>query len=612
VNFKDLRERRILQFLVTYVAVGWIALEGVGLLTEQGILPGWTFQVALTLFLCGLPGALIVTWFHGARGNQKAPAVEKWLLALVGVFAVGASAWVARANLMPEVEGLVELGQTEDPRRVAVLYFGAQGGGEDAEFLAAGLTESLIDELTTVDSISVVSRNGSQLFRDEPRPAPDSIGRALGVGTLVDGTVAVAGDRVRVTVNMVNAGDGTQFETTRFERPRQELFELQDTLSLQVADFLRRRIGRELDRIVLRRRTDSQEAWELVQQASVTADRTAEYMEHGDVEAASRALEEADGILARAEQADPSWVEPVTRRGWLAYRQSRLGGLDRSGYDEWTTVGLEHADRALAMSPQDRSALELKGTLLYWRYLLNLIPDETEADQAFHDAEELFRAAGTPAAQASLSHLLANKGENELAYSAARNSYDADPFLENANLTLWRMAQMQWTLGDDRQSRRWCDEGLRRFPEDFRFHQCQLMVFALEGVAPDVAAAWGHLERFVELSPPQVREFNEKQGLQYMAMALVRAQLPDSARAVMVRGRAPADVDPVRTIAMLESIPRSWLGDWDEVMRLMGLYLSANPLQVDGYKNSLAENAIPWYHRGLQDRPDFRSLVGLN
>ena len=63
---------------------------------------------------------------------------------------------------------------------------------------------------------------------------------------------------------------------------------------------------------------------------------------------------------------------------------------------------------------------------------------------------------------------------------------------------------------------------------------------------------------------------------------------------------------------MLESIPRSWLGDWDEVMRLMGLYLSANPLQVDGYKNSLAENAIPWYHRGLQDRPDFRSLVGLN
>lgn len=612
MKFKDLLERRVLQFFLAYVAAGWIALEAVGLLTEQGIFPGWAFKVALTLFLCGLPGALIVTWFHGARGDQVAPPLEKWLLAGVAVVAVGASTWVWRTSVAPTEEAPIALSDTEDPRRVAVLYFAAQGGGEDAEFLATGLTESLIDELTTVDSLSVVSRNGSQLFRDPPRPTPDSIGKALSVGTLVDGTVAVAGDRVRVTVNMINAGDGTQFETTRFERPRQELFDLQDTLSLQVADILRRRIGRELDDIVLRRRTESREAWELVQQSAVTAARTAEYLEHGDVDGASQALVQADEILVRAEGADPSWVEPVTRRGWLAYRQSRLGGLDRSQYDEWIAVGMGHAERALAMSAEDPSALELKGTLLYWRYLLNLIPDDTESDQAFHDAEALFRAAATPSAQASLSHLLSNKGEVELAYAAARNSYEADPFLENANLTLWRLANTQWSLGDDRQSRRWCDEGLRRFPQDFRFRQCQLMLFAMEGTAPDVPAAWDYFEHFVELSPPQVREVNRMQGLQYMAMALVRADLPDSARSVMVQGRASADVDPVRTIAMLESIPRSWLGDWDEVTRLMGLYLSANPLQVDGYRNLLASNSMYWYHTGLADRPEFRTLLGLN
>jgi TolB-like protein len=612
VDFKDLRERRVLQFLVTYVAVGWIALEAVGLLVEQAVLPGWIFRVAFTLFLCGIPGALIVTWFHGAKGDQVAPPVEKWLLGIVGVFAIGASAWVGRASMEPAVDAPVELTDTEDPRRVAVLYFGTQGGGEDAEFLAAGLTESLIDELSTVDSLSVVSRNGSQIYRDPPRPALDSIGRALEVGTLVDGTVAVAGDRVRVTVNMINAEDGTQFENTRFERPRAQIFDLQDTLSLQVADFLRQRIGIELDRVVLRRGTDSPEAWELLQRAAVTADRTAEYLGHGDVDAASRALEEAEGVLAQAEAADPSWVEPVTRRGWLAYRQSRLGGLDRTGYDQWTTIGLEHADRALAMAPEDRSALELKGTLLYWRYLLNLIPDELESDEAFHTAEDLFRAAGTPSAQASLSHLLLNRGENELAYAAARNSYAADPFLENANLTLWRLASTQWTMGDERQTERWCDEGLRRFPEDYRFHQCQLMLFGMEGVPADVPAAWQHLRDFVEFSPPQLQEVNERQGMQYMAMALVRAQLPDSARAVMVQGRTSAEVDPTREIARLESIPRSWLGDWEEVTRLMGLYLSANPLQVDGYRTSLAENAVPWYHEALQDRADFRSLLGLN
>lgn len=613
MDFKDLRERRVVQFLLTYAAAGWLVLQLVDQVVDRSVLPEVAYRVVLTLVVCGFPGALIMSWFHGARGAQVAPAVEKWLLGVVAVFAIAASVVVARANVSsPTRGGPIELTETEDPRRVAVLYFGSQGGGDDAEFLATGLTESLIEELGTVDSLTVVSRNGSQLYRDQPRPAPDSIGRALAVGTLVDGTVAVAGDRVRVTVNVVNAADGTQLQSTRFERPRQELFDLQDTLSLQVADFLRRQIGQELGQIVLRRGTDSQDAWELVQRAAVVSGRTSELLGHGDVHGASQALVEADSILGRAEEADPSWAEPITRRGWLAYRQSRLGGFDRSEYDEWIAVGLGHAERALAVAPGDRSALELKGTLLYWRYLLNLIPDDAQAEEAFHAAETLFREAGTPSAESSLSHLLMNKGQTELAFAAARNSYESDPFLENANLTLWRLTQSQWSLGDDRQSRRWCDEGLRRFPDDYRFKQCQLMLFAMPDVAPDIPAAWAYMRSFVDASPPQVREINRKVGLQYMGMALVRAELPDSARAVMVRGRASPEVDPTRDIARLESIPRSWLGDWDEVIRLMGLYLSANPPAVQGYRQSVAENDLPWYHSRLLTQPRVMSLLGLN
>lgn len=612
MDLKDLKERRIARFLVTYAAAGWVALQLVDQVVDRSVLPEVVYRVALTLFLCFLPGALIVAWFHGAKGAQQAPVMEKWLLGVVAIFALGASVVVARANLAPAgPAGPIELAATEDPRRVAVLYFGAQGGGEDAEFLATGLTESLIDELSTVDALTVVSRNGSQLYRSD-RPAPDSIGRALQVGTLVDGSVAVAGDRVRVTVSMVNAADGSQFESTRFERPRAELFDLQDTLSLQVADFLRRRIGQELGQIELRRGTEVPEAWELLQQATVAALNAQETLGHGDVEGASRELVRADSILVRAESADPSWVEPVTRRGWLAYRQSRLGGFDRSQYDAWIATGLGHAERALAMAPEDPSALELRGTLIYWRYLLNLIPDPDEADAAFHEAEELFRRSGTPSAQSSLAHVLMNKGEPEFAKMAALNSYDADPFLENANLTVWRLTSASWSLGDEREARRWCDEGVRRFPEDFRFHQCQLMLYAMRNVRPDVPAAWEHLRRFVELSPAQLRELHEKQGLQYVAMALVRAELPDSARAVMVRGRASPDIDPVRDIAFLESMPRGWLGDWDEAVRLMGLYLAANPALVEAYRQSLAADRTFWYHEGLSAQPRFRSLLGLS
>ena len=614
MDFKDLRDRRIVQFLVTYAAAGWLVLQLVDQVVDRSVLPEVVYRVALTLFLCGIPGALIVTWFHGARGDQKAPPLEKWLLGLVGVSAIGASVVVYRANVEPGLEGPapITLGETEDPRRLAVLYFGTQGGGEDAEFLATGLTESLIDELGTVDSLTVVSRNGSELFRRPPRPPADSMGRALRVGTLVDGTVAVSGDRVRVTVDVIDASDGTQRRSAQIERPRAELFDLQDTLSLQVADFLRGEIGRELGQIVLRRGTDSREAWERLQQAAVIEDRADEALDHGDVADASRTLLMADSVLAQAEEADPSWVEPVSRRGWLAYRQSRLGGFDRSEYDRWIQVGLGHADRALALAPDDPSSLELKGTLLYWRFLLTLIPDANEAEETFNQAEILLSRSGTPGAQASLSHLFANKGNAQLAYAAARNSYDADPFLENANLTLWRMAQIQWDLGDDIQSRRWCEEGARRFPDFYRFEQCHLMLDALPGVDPDVPDAWGHMRRFVELSPPQTRAINEKLGLELMGMVLARAELPDSARAVMIRGRASPEEDPVRTIAYRESFGRVVLEDWDEAIRLMGLYFSANPSAVDGYRAGVVENTVPWYHAALAEQPGFRALLGLN
>ncbi len=616
VDLKELRNRRIPQFVVAYAAGGWAVLEVIDQVSDRGILPGVIYRVALTLFLCGFPGALIVSWFHGAKGAQTAPAVEKLLLALVTVLALGAGVAVARASIAPASSrpaGPVVLKPNEDPRRVAVLYFTAEGGGDEAKLLASGLTESLIDELSTVKALTVVSRNGSELYRHH-RPSLDSIGRALRVGTLVDGRVAVAGDRVRVTVSMIDAKDGSQFDSKNFESKRSDLFNLQDSLSLQVADFLRRKVGQEMGQIELRRTTNVVGAWELLQKASLTGERADEALGRGDVQAASETLVAADSILAQAGAADPSWVEPVTRRGWLAYRQSRLTGLDRPQYRKWIGKGLVWADSALAMAPKNPSALELKGTLLYWKYLLNLYDSDAAAQQAFAEAEKLLRASATPSAEATLSHLLMRKGETPQAKIAALNSYDADPFLKSANLTLWRLTRASWDLGDDVETKRWCDEGLRRFPDYYRFHQCQLMLYALPNVPPDIPAAWNDLRRYVELSPPQDTLIDEKEGLQYMAMALVRAHLPDSARAVALRGRASPQIDPTRDIALLESITRGWLGDWKEAVSLMGLYLSANPSVVDAYKDAVngdSGSSMYWYNEGLKSQPGFRALLGL-
>jgi adenylate cyclase len=131
----------------------------------------------------------------------------------------------------------------------------------------------------TVKALSVVSRNGSELFRHQ-RPSLDSIGRVLKVGTLVDGRVAVADKRVRVTVSMIDAKGGSQFDSEVFNSELADIFDLQDSLSVQVADFLRQKVGQEMGKIELRRTTHNVKAWELLQRASLAGERAADRGEH--------------------------------------------------------------------------------------------------------------------------------------------------------------------------------------------------------------------------------------------------------------------------------------------------------------------------------------------
>ena len=105
----------------------------------------------------------------------------------------------------------------------------------------------------------------------------------------------------------------------------------------------------------------------------------------------------------------------------------------------------------------------------------------------------------------------------------------------------------------------------------------------MRGVEPDVDAAWEAFGGMVNASPPERAEFNEQKGRMYVAMALARAGLADSAGAVADRTTTTPDVDPVRELAYYEAIVRSWLGDLDEGIRLMGVFLAANPGRIETF-----------------------------
>jgi eukaryotic-like serine/threonine-protein kinase len=495
------------------------------------------------------------------------------------------------------------------PNHIAVMYLESRGAQDSLGYLADGLTEALIHELSQVPTLQVISRNGVSPYK-KANVTPDSLARALKVGTLVTGDVAQSGDRLRVTVSLVNAGNGAEIGNKILERPRQEIFALQDDMAKEVAIFLRQRLGKEVELRRSRERTANTAAWELAQKASQEISGVEPLIAAGDVRAATRRFARADSLLANAEKEDPRWVTPATQRGWLAYREARLSGsFDKTYYAARIERGLAHVDRALQLAPSDPDALEIRGTLQYLRWLLNLAPDGAESARLLVDAENDLRAsvAANPeqaSAWTTLSHLLINKLETAEAKLAALRAYDADPYLTNANLTLWRLFSTSLDLEDGVEANRWCSEGRRRFPADPRFAECQIWLFALKSQTPDIPKAWSLLEEYVRLSPPNSRDFLRLRGQMLVAMALARAGLADSARSVAVRSRADATLDPPRELVSYEAIVHTILGDKDEAIRLLGRYFASNPQQ-----RSSQDRDDSWWYQSLRGDPRYEALV---
>ncbi len=540
-----------------------------------------------------------------ARGDTARPSRKLLAIGAGALVLLAGGGWFAWKAMGDAEASGVPAGA--DPKRIAVMYFDTRGGGDSLRFIADGLTEALITNLSEVEPLQVISRNGVAPYRDG-NVAPDSVARALNVGTLVQGHVARSPDLLRVTVDMIDAG-GTLISSTTIERPRADVFALQDSVAAEVSTFLRTRLGERIQMRERRAGTRNGAAWELLQRARDEVASADPLIESNDTAALARQWNRADSLFAEVERLDPRWPEPSAQRGWLAYRRARAASGAAEG--EWIDRGLVHAERAVSLSSSDPNALELRATLTYWRWLSGLEPDERKADLLMQSAERDFRAsvAANPAqasAWTSLSHLLINKPEIAEANAAASRAYEADPYLTNANVTLWRLFTTSLDLENRVQSARWCEEGQRRFPDDPRFIECQISMFALKGVKPDVRRAWALLESYVELSPPPDREFRRRRGAMLVAAALARANLADSARSVIQRFRAPdAESDPTREIAYLEAVARTLLGDTDEAIRQLGVFLASNPAQ----RTSLREDNT-WWFRGLRSDPRYRTLVG--
>jgi serine/threonine-protein kinase len=562
------------------------------------------------------PAPAAVTAAQPARATSRitpfamAKGVRFWSTAgLVALVAVGVGLWRLRAGTGGETASAE--GAALDKNRIAVMYF-ENRGGDSLGYLSDGLTEALIHELSEVKQLQVISRNGVAPYRHGTAP-PDSIGRALKAGTLVQGSVAASGDRLRVSVSLVNAANGDEIASKTIERPRTEVFALQDDVAKEVSLFLRKQLGDEIEVDAFRVGTNNPQAWEMFQRAGGLSKDLDPLLAAGDTAAAARHLVQADSLLAAVEKLDPNWPSPAIERGWLAYHQTDLvSTFDKAYYSTWTERGLTHANRALQLKPGDPDALELKGTLEYLRWLLNLEPDPAAARQLVSGAEADLRAAVTAKPTAAwawtvLSHLLIGQGNTAEAKLAAMRSYEADPYLSSAKQTLYRLFSTSYDSEDPVEARHWCEEGYRRFPDYYRFTECRLYLMGMKDQKPSIDSAWKYQADLVRITPPNLREYNTLYGQMLVSMALVRAGLPDSARSLAQRSRGNTTVDPTHDLAYYEAIVRAQLGDKDEAFKLLGTYVASNPQMRTG----LAKDQT-WPLEPIRSDPRYATIVGTS
>lgn len=608
-TLKQLRHRRIVQIVLGYAAAGWIVLEASNQFVERGVLPEFVYPLVLTWYLVGFPATAIIGWYHGEKGAQKAPALEVLLLSALGLLAVGLS--LPRVLAYLDRQAVLEAAAQSrmNLQRVAVRYFDDLSTDGELRYLADGLTEDLIAELEGVRALDIVSRNGVEPFRGLEVP-PDSVARALEAGTIVDGSVRPTGDDVRINVRLIDGESGAEIRRTAFERPMDDLLQVRDAVAEEVSHLLRDWLGEEVELRSRRAKTESTTAWALVQRAERARKEMEAAIEAGDRERLEATYGRAQGLLEQAETLDADWPVPTIMRGWLDYRRSRVAG-DLHGVVEWVEHGQEHAERALAQSPDDAEALELRGTLYYWRWLLNVTadPDEQAAllQRARNDLERAVDLDPTLAsAYSTLSHLYAQSDVPAMIL-AARRAYEEDAYLDVAERNLWYLFTGSLDMGQFTQARRWCEEGARRFPENPRFVVCGLRLMATPAQDANVERGWELLARYDSLMGGGHSPAQQIRARLTMAGILARAGLEDSARAVIERARSRIEpgTDPSEDLASWEAYIRSLLGDHDEAIALLKRYQAAHP----GHTFNPSED-LGWWWRELASHPDFEDLAG--
>ena len=299
-------------------------------------------------------------------------------------------------------------GQGFDRNRVAVLPFSNMSPDPNDEYFADGMTEELIDRLAQVKSLKVIARTSVMSFKGEKKKAAD-IARELDVGTLVEGSVRKAGNRVRVTVQLINAGREEHTWSSHYDGNLDDVFAVQSEIAEKVVGELKIQLLESEKKTLEKRPTENTEAY-------------SDFLRGRELyrEGSEPSLRQALVLFEKAVELDPSFARAC------------VGVAECHQY--LATIGYEHGDVSLPIVKASlRRALELDPDLPEAHASLALVhynEDDLEGTEA-EARRALELNSSLPDPYRILHELAGIKGEPEEMVRMIETAYRLDPIRTN-------------------------------------------------------------------------------------------------------------------------------------------------------------------------------------
>jgi adenylate cyclase len=283
--FTELKRRNVYKVAVAYAIVGWLLIQVATQVFPFFEIPNWAVRLVVLAIVIGFPIALIIAWAfeltpEGLKRTEDADLAQQsprksraWIyIVIVGALLSVGLFFIGRYS----ARNTASAARTElTAKSIAVLPFVNMSADKNDEYLSDGVSEELITALSKITGLQVKARTSSFAFKGKNEDI-QKIGELLHVSHLLEGSVAKAGNKLRITAQLIQASDGNHLWSDTYDRNMQDIFAVRSEVAQQVAATLKIRLLGEDKKQIDKKPTENLEAYNLYRQGRFYADKLSE------------------------------------------------------------------------------------------------------------------------------------------------------------------------------------------------------------------------------------------------------------------------------------------------------------------------------------------------